>query len=58
MVALNTERGDPITDDVRRVVVRHIIQFFDDIAPDHPKLAQDLRDNGLLEPTDSSARRQ
>jgi hypothetical protein len=54
MVALNKERGDPITDDVRRIVVCHIIQFFGDIAPDHPKLAQDLRDNGLLEPTDSS----
>jgi hypothetical protein len=49
-VGLQPAGSDDISDGMRLLIGPHLSQFFADIAPEHPQLADQLTANGLLGP--------
>jgi len=48
LLGLQPAVSDEVTDDIQRLVGPYLNRFIADIAPDHPVLAKQLADNGLL----------
>lgn len=48
LVGLQPAGFDRVSDDLKRLIGPYLSQFFADIAPDHPQLAQQLMASGLL----------